>query len=1212
MKSFTLSLLSPAASFVAILLLVTSSPPNLHPERETDIPRESDALKAFDWWYDQRALPGEVIPHGAYARAANYLNTKMQRESNRAPDGSASQWTSLGPNNVGGRVLAIAVNPQSPNIVWVGSASGGLWKSTNGGTGSPAWSYVNTGMNAISISAIAIDSASPNIVYIGTGEISRYKRPLVGTSGARASYGLGILKSSDDGATWNTTGLIFGFPEITAIQKIVINPRNSKTIFAATSEGVFKSTNSGDTWFLSNSVLMAMDIVINPQDTTILYSSHGNLNSSPGAGIYVTLDAGDNWSQLSNGLPSTNFGRTPLSISPTNPSIIYAGVSDGASGNAVGVYKTTNAGNAWFQTKAIDYTGSAQAWYDNVIAVDPTNPNHVYIGGLDIHESTDGGSNFPDISGSAVHVDQHAITFDPSDATVMYFGCDGGVYKSVDGGGSYADLNHGFVTTQFYPGYSVSPTDSNVSMGGLQDNGSVKYFGSPNWLSVLGADGGWTAINSSNKNILYGEFQYLTLWRSTDGGGSFANINSGLPSGSANTNFIPPFTISFSNPNVLYAGARNVYKTTNGGSSWFPANGSGSPLNGTNIAAIGVSWTSAETVMAATGQGSLGPAPSFKIYGSTNGGAVWTDVTDSLPYRYPTDIEFDPTDSRTAYVTLSGYGSGHLFKTTDLGQSWADITSNLPDIPHQAIAVDPLAPTHLYAGTDLGVFYSSNGGTTWEDYSTGMPPAMVLDLVVSRSNNALRAATFGNGVYERKLPRTPTLALTRPAGGETWVAGSTENIVWSQQFLNTVKIEYSLNNGGSWTTIADSVPAALDVYPWYVPSIATAQGLIRVSDAGYASTNGTSFSIIVDPDVFAGWNMISLDLSVATPAKSTLFPSALSRAFSYAGIYVAHDTLQPGTGYWLKFTTPQFTPYAGDSILADTIDVGTGWNMIGALSKPAQTAAIVQMPPGIVISSYYEYHGGYLTSTNLTPKKGYWVKSNAPGKLILTSSGAVPRAGATHSPPTDGANTLTITDAAGQTQQLFFGSEPNNRSLAEFELPPLPPDGVFDVRFASQRLFDILNSTSKQKVILIKDAILPLTVHWNMIEPAQQYTLENEKHEVIRLAGEGSHIAGSASRLVLSLTAAPDALPLVFGLEQNYPNPFNPATEIRYRITDRAIVNIRVFDLLGKEVGTLVNETKDPGEHRILWDAGNLPSGLYFYRLTAGAATATRKMLLVR
>ncbi|MDI6766712.1 MAG: T9SS type A sorting domain-containing protein [Bacteroidota bacterium] len=1198
---------------------------------KNEILGRSDAYRSFEWWYAQRALPFEMIPQSSYQKAVQYLKGTMRKSQIGVQKNRTDQWTSLGPYNIGGRVLALAINPTNINIIWAGAASGGLWKSTTGGMGSGAWSYINTGYNTVSVSAIAIDPLSPNVMYIGTGEISLYHRPLVGTPGARASYGMGILKSTDAGMTWNQTGLTWTYPEITAIQKIVINPLNPQTIFTATSEGVYKSTNAGSSWIRSNSVLMAMDIAMSPNDTSMLVASHGSLNSSPNPGLYKTTNAGASWFQLISGLPTTNFGRTALTISQSIPSIIYAGISDGGSGGMLGLYKSTNSGSNWILVNNANYVGT-QGWYNNVIALHPTDPNTIYCAGIDIHKSTDGGVTLPEISGYAVHVDHHAIAFEPTNPSIVYFGTDGGVYKTTNGGQSWINCNSGFITTQFYPGFANAFDDSTIAIGGLQDNGTLKFYGTQYWSEIFGGDGGWCAIDQTNKNVMYYQYQYLNVYKSTNGGLSAFSATNGLPTGSGNTNFISPIVISPSTPNILYAGSNNVYKTTNGGTLWFASNGQ-TTLNGTNIACIGVAWVNPNIIIAATGTGTLGSIPRFEIFASANGGSSWDNVTrrlngsDSLPNRYPTDIEFDPTNNAVAYLTYSGYGTSHVFKTTNYGQYWTDISANLPDIPHQAVIVDPESPENIYVGTDLGIFYSSNGGVYWGEFNDGMPPAMVLDLTISRANGKLRASTFGNGVYERKLVRQPLLSLLIPNGGEIWVGGYEHTIMWSQKFLNYVKLEYSTNNGINWNLIAEQIPAPQGSYTWSPPLVSTTDARIKISDSNggdNVDSSNSSFTIILNPDLYDGWNLISLHLFVSDSRTKTLFPSSVSQAFAYLGSYTTVDTLLVGNGYWLKFSQPQFINIFGDSITSDTIDVSPGWNMIGSISSNVSTNSIVELPTDIVTSRYFGYRQGYKSTDTLHPKKGYWVKVISSGKLVFSKLNQYNIQSTQKNKPTT-FNVITIRDTDDNQQTLYFTSQyMDDISFDDYELPPIPPAGSFDVRFQSGRMLVKVEQESapggKEYPILIQSDKYPVSISWELKEANQTTMLIIDGYTIILSQNGATEIynprltdgqAKSDIKLRLSSTLQKE-IPEEFILFQNYPNPFNPRTNISFKLHVSGFMSLKVYDILGKEVAILVNEKMEAGEHEVEWNAEVLTSGVYFCKLDVGKFTEIRKLLLLR
>ena len=1173
---------------------------------------ESHAWEMFQNWYAQRALPYEMIPRGAFERAFRTAQTaKRQRQAQSLA--SAPPWHSVGPTNIGGRVLAIAVNPSATNIVWVGSASGGLWKSLNGGTGADPWTYVNTGYPTLSVSAIAIDPMNTEVMYIGTGEISLYHRPLVGTPGARASYGMGILKSTDGGSNWIQTSLTWQFSAITAVEKIIINPLNTMTVYAATSEGVYKSTDAGASWAVSNPALMAMDVVMNPTDTTLIYSSHGNLNSSPNPGIYISQDAGDTWTFWGGGLPASDFGRTPLAISASDPSILFAGVSNASSSAIIGLYKSTDYGTTWTKVDSTNYVNT-QGWYDNALAVNPRNPDTVFASGFDLYRATD-GKTLVNVSSAFAHPDHHAITFDPSNPTIMYIGTDGGIYKSTDGGDSFVDCNYGFVTTQFYNGFANTPLDTITALGGLQDNGVVKYDGDPYWLSVDGGDGGWCAIDPTNSNVMYDEYVNLALKKSTNGGGSFYSITSGLPTGSSDANFIAPFVIAPSSPSILYAGNKNVYRTTNGGASWYAPNGSTS-LNGTPVASIGVSWTNPDIVIAGTGTGALGSGSLFQIFATTNGGISWTNVTGSLPSRYPTDISFDPTNNSVAYLTYSGYGTPHVFKTTNIGQSWTDISSSLPDIPHQCVVVDPEDPLVLYTGTDLGVYRSPDGGLHWEDFSEGMPTAMILDLVVSKQNASLWAATFGNGIYQRPLMRTPRLSLLAPNGGELWASPQPQVIRWTEKFLAEVKLEFSPDSGATWELIADSLPASAMSYFWVPPYDSTTKGLVRISDAVTGQPSDTSdgtFSLVINPDVFTGWNLVSVHRVPPDLRASSLFPEAVSPAYMYDHGYIPKDTLAIGTGYWLKFPQPESLHIAGDTIAADTFTVGAGWNIIGSITSPVPVTGITEIPPGNISSQFFGYLSGYYITDSIRPHNGYWVKANAGGQLVISATPGrqTPRP---VRPVLQDLSSVTVSDIAGHRQTLYLAESGTGIDWSTYELPPPAPGDGFDVRYSTNRMLEpLVKNTQRIIPIIVSSAPGPLHFAWNLKVIGSSVSIIAAGHET-PISGAGSMEIPSAVRRI-DVRCSPSGSPLVplsYELQQNYPNPFNPQTVIRYALPVAGQVRLKVFNILGEAVAMLSDGLQGPGERSVTFDASNLPSGIYIYRLEAGSFVSSRKMIVLK
>jgi photosystem II stability/assembly factor-like uncharacterized protein len=428
--------------------------------------------------------------------------------------------------------------------------------------------------------------------------------------------------------------------------------------------------------------------------------------------------------------------------------------------------------------------GSYQGWFSHYVGVNPLRPDTVLLGGVELWRSLTGGANpeqrtsynglpsNPPIGGPDspnplyMHPDHHAMVFHPTEPDIAYFANDGGIYRTDDGATSFESVNGGLQTAQFYNGTSVAVQDSLRMMGGLQDNGTVMYSGSARWRRPLGGDGAFTAIDPRTSDRVYMSYQYMNLFRSEDGGQS-SLIDIGPP---GEYGFIAPYALAPSNPDRLYAAGTRVYRSPDRGDSWTATNGGAEIDPAGNLALALTVAPSDQDVVYLTTAPSVTAAGNFpgppNVFVTTNGGTTWAQRTTGLPDRFYTDVAVHPSQPHVAYVTASGFGSGHVFRTSDFGLTWTDISTGLPDIPTSAIAVDPLAPEYLYVGTDVGVFLSRNSGLTWEAFTEGLPDAlMVMDLVISPSDRTLRAATHGNGMYLRRLEQSPVAAdPDAPAG----------------------------------------------------------------------------------------------------------------------------------------------------------------------------------------------------------------------------------------------------------------------------------------------------------------------------------------------------------------------------------------------------------------------------------------------------------------
>lgn len=762
---------------------------------ETEELKTSGAMEALQLWSAQRAYPNKNVPTDKFFAAfqEKKLNTnKVQAEQ---------EWKAIGPKNIGGRTIAIAIDPQNPDVIYAGSAGGGLWKSVTAGAGEEAWEYVSTGFPVHGVGAIAINPENSSEMFIGTGEVYNYSNTLGGVAvrETRGSYGIGVLKTSDGGNTW-VKSLDWSYNEKGAVLSLEIDPLNPSIVWAGTTEGTFKSVDGGENWNLVNNTIMVTDIVANPIAPDTVYIACGNLGT-PGNGIYRTLDGGNNWEKLTEGLPANYGGKALLDIYKADPNILYASIGDGyTSGDPSWLCKTTNAGDTWEIVNTTPYA-TYQGWFSHFVVINQNDPDEVLAAGVDVWKSNYGGNNLtqksywykwylgqtyagePEGPDDYSHADHHAFAVHPDNPNVVYFGNDGGVFATVDFGETFMGLNGGYQTTQFYGGFSVAQNDSNLAMGGLQDNATAVYLGETSWLRAVGGDGSWTAINEV-QGYLYGSWQYLNIRRTDD----VFNSAQYVAPPSTSPAFIAPYAVGHIDPLIMYAASQKIYKSTNGGSSW-QNTASGALISDNLAVSMAVSPYNDNLVF-------VGYAPfnsSAQVFRTIDGGSTWEDITVGLPDRYPMDIAFDMQDENNVYIAFSGFGTSHIFKSEDLGDTWVDIGEGLPDVPTSTVAVHPYDSDILYVGNDLGVYVSFDRGETWNEFNAGLPDAVfAMDLSFSTSNDVMRLATHGNGVYESKLLDDPTSVNIDEAVNKDFVLMQN----YPNPFNPETKIEYSIPERG--------------------------------------------------------------------------------------------------------------------------------------------------------------------------------------------------------------------------------------------------------------------------------------------------------------------------------------------------------------------------------------------------------------------------------
>ena len=720
-------------------------------------------------------------------------------------------WTPIGPapisngqtfsvvNSVSGRLTAIAINPANRNVVYAGTAMGGVYRSLDGGAN---WTPIMDNAASLAIGAITIDPSNPTRVYVGTGEPN---------FGQRCYFGVGVYRidnAESDEPTRTLTLLnhdaagndVFGGR---GVSKILVTPNNPDVIFVSTASayggvssdvaysvtqtppsplrGIYRSTNATSaaptfTKLATSATdnLAVTDMVFDPVDgsyNTIVYAVLNNGTVADG-GIYRMSGAQgtSSYVKLLSVGTSTTTSRVNLAVNSTG-SVLLA-TAEESSGT---LRKSTDRGNTWTTLTAASGFCGGQCWYDSPVAIDVN--NNIYIGGnadgtssAIMKKSTNGGSTFTKIE-NGLHADSHAIAIDPVDPNTVYTGDDGGIFKTTAGGsGNWQSLNGGLnggtpINSMQYMSVAVHPSDPYITIGGTQDNGTHRITSDGTWTRTDYGDGGWALIDQSSTSVTSFR-QYHTYYNQpgTTGGlmgyalstspTAFENwafygcggTRNGIKCTDSAVLFYAPMTLGPGTPNTLYYGSDKIYRSSNGGTSMSAV--SQTFTSGVAVSAIGISPQNDAVRIVGLEDG--------KVFKTTTGATTLTNVTPAGNTKYVARAVIDPNNQNTAYVTLSGFfgadNGQHIYKTTNLNATtptWTVAGVGIPDVPVDGFIVDK-ATGNLYAGTDIGVYMSTDGGASWTAFSTGLPRVAVFDLAIT-ANRVLRIATHGRGMWEIQL-----------------------------------------------------------------------------------------------------------------------------------------------------------------------------------------------------------------------------------------------------------------------------------------------------------------------------------------------------------------------------------------------------------------------------------------------------------------------------
>ncbi|MBU0509096.1 T9SS type A sorting domain-containing protein [bacterium] len=1072
-------------------------------------------FKRYEWDMLQRSWPDGLVPAGAYWQALEQRG-RMPRMTLDEP------WTNLGPYNHGGRTRVIRFHPNNPMVMFAGAVSGGLWKSTDGGE---SWLPFSDQLSNLAVGCFEMDPTNPDVMYLGTGE---------GYFNGDAVLGIGLLKSTNAGQSWNPTALSWNYGAGRSVLKLNIDPRNGQIVLASTNDSLYRSINGGQSFarVLSGNI---NELKRDPQNPDILLCGAGYPWGNIQNGVYRSTDNGINWTRTSTGLPNANsIGRIVLAFYPANSQVVYAGVCGSFSYNSsqmIAIFRSLDNGLTWTQmtTTGTNHYAS-QGWYDMAIAVKPDESNMIFSSGLDLYRSTNSGTTWRQLSRwhydfghpDYIHADHHEIVFHPTNTNELWEVTDGGIFKSVDLGENWVEKSNGYVTFQYYA-MGNATLDTALAYGGTQDNGTFRWAGSPDHDPIYGGDGGYCVVDYTNNNTIYVEWQNGHRYRSDNAGQNFSDINPGIDGDGP---WVTPMVLDPFDHLTIYTTTANgsVWKSPNQGrnGNWQTI---GQSLGG-NMQVLEVS----ETV-----PGRLYLGTSSAVYRYDSGTNLWTNVTGNLPGAWVTRVVPDPFDPNIVYVTLSGFGTGHVWKSTNAGGAWQNISGNLPDVPFQDVVVDRSEPSTLYAGGDIGVYVTTNGGQTWAILGEGLPAARVDDMDLQRVTGVLRIATHGRGMWE-----VPTgganLALFYPNGGETLPLG--ENIIfrWSGvSFGGTVTIEINRSYpSASWSPLFTST-ANDGQQAWTVTGPEAEHVRFRIAHNTITGETDTS----------------NTDSRISSPALTLLWPNGGETILTGR-----RDTVRFGrllVSEILRLELNRDYPNGAWELLSDNVweDSAVQWTVQLPASENARLRLTSSERPELADESDAGFTIRAPQMTIESPNGGEQLPVGTPTLIRWSAAEHV--------------GTLRIQLNRSYPGGAWETISANTVNDGEYTWAPTAPASA-QCRIRLQTPFDF-----------------------------QTYV----------------ESAGDFSITILAADDAPE-LPTRFALSEPHPNPFNPATQITLSLPARTEVIARVYNRLGQVVALLADGELEPGEHTLTFDGSDLPSGLYFLRITAYDQTRMMKAVLIK
>jgi len=829
--------------------------------------------------------------------AANEQDEKIKIDSHTF---GAIEARSIGPAVMGGRISALDAVNSNPRIIYVGAASGGIWKSISGGTTfKPIFDKYTQ-----SIGAIAIDQAHPDTVWVGTGET--WVRNSV-------SVGTGLYRTTDGGDNWKLVGL----DSTERISRILINPEDSKIVYVAAmghlwdaneERGVYKTTDGGKSWekilYVDENTGCA-DLAMDPQEPDILYAAMWQFRRYPdffesggrGSGLYRTTDGGTTWKKLKNGLPEEELGRIAIAVAPSRPSTIYAVIES----NKTAAYRSDDLGENWARLDSSNYI-AMRPFYFSLLVVDPHDHNRIYKPGYILNVSSDGGKSFANRGG--FHPDLHALWINPGNPFHLILGTDGGIYVSFDRANTWMFLNN-IPVSQFYHVSFDMEKPYNV-YGGLQDNGS--WYGpsqnpggitNADWKNCGFGDGFYVFVDPHDKDIIYSEYQGGNISRLHRSTGERKDIKPYPKEGESKYrfNWNTPIHVT---EHALYIGAQFLFRSTNKGESWQRISGDlttndpkkqrqeqsgGITVDNTTaenhctIYTICESPLNNDVIWVGTDDGN--------VQITQDGGKSWTNVVKNIPdlpaNTWCSCIEASHHEPGTAYATFDGHRSGdmnvYVYKTTDFGQNWKLIKTNDIEGYAHVIKEDLVKPDLLFVGTEFGLFITIDGGEQWAQFTGNFPPVPVMDIAIHPREHDVILATHGRGIYIidditylRKITKNviasdvymfdsptsiikPQVGIQRFSGSDEFVGSNPNEVakiiyyMKKRHVFGDLKVEIYDAEGNLLKTLPGGKRRGMNIVNWYMrqkpPKVAPAPTLAGGALFGPIVAEGTYTAKII-------------------------------------------------------------------------------------------------------------------------------------------------------------------------------------------------------------------------------------------------------------------------------------------------------------------------------------------------------------------------------